>query len=308
MRSRISENLDREAQNSLSLFQVFVCCDESLLTMSCYNKIELQKSNQSTMIEKKSNPESQPLSKRLFSRIIESKGINKLPFNQYRDKIQNHYDGPAGAVLAFASLLSLHEPLIGQLLKSKKYDVSEKKSLLDVGSGAGQILKFLLKETSSDANIVGFDLSQQMLKRASHRVKSDRPKFVAGDVMHLPFADNSFDSITCGWVLEYLPDPAPGLMEMERVLKPNGTILILATEDTLTGAMNSRTWKCRTYNRKEFQESWEQSGLNWDEELWFTPVHRFFKLGGILVKMTRKADSEPAPEPEPAAEMNNSHA
>lgn len=244
------------------------------------------------MPQDKNGSDSEPLPKRLFRKMVESKGIKRLPFQKYRDSIQNHYDGPAGAMLAFASLVSLHEPLIGQLIKGKKYDVTQKQSLLDVGSGAGQILKFLLKETGAEAQIVGFDLSQQMLKRASHRLKSDRPNYIAGDLMQLPFADNSFDSITCGWVMEYLPDPAPGLNEMKRVLKPGGTALILATEDTFTGAMNSRTWKCRTYNRQEFQEACADSGLDWEEELWFTPVHRFFKLGGIIVKLTCNKEPE----------------
>ena len=102
--------------------------------------------------------------------------------------------------------------------------------------------------------------------------------------MKMPFADDSFDCVTCGWVLEHLPDPKPGLADVARVLKPGGSALILATEDTLTGAVVSRTWKCRTYNRKELEAACDEVGLPWNRQLWFTRFHRFFKMGGILVE------------------------
>ena len=48
-------------------------------------------------------------------------------------------------------------------------------------------------------------------------MKSNRPHYVAGDMMRMPFADGSFDCVTCGWVLEHLPDPKPGLADVARV-------------------------------------------------------------------------------------------
>ena len=52
----------------------------------------------------------------------------------------------------------------------------------------------------------------------------------------------------------------------------------------------SRTWKCRTYNRKELQRACDEVGLPWKAQLWFTPIHRFFKMGGILVEATKPAE------------------
>jgi hypothetical protein len=48
--------------------------------------------------------------------------------------------------------------------------------------------------------------------------------------------------------------------------------------------MVSRTWKCRTYNRHELHAACEEAGLVWQRQLWFTPIHRFLKMGGILVE------------------------
>jgi ubiquinone/menaquinone biosynthesis C-methylase UbiE len=104
---------------------------------------------------------------------------------------------------------------------------------------------------------------------------------------HLPYADASFDAIVCGWVLEHLPDPKPGLNELARVLKLGGKLLLLATEDTLTGAMCSRLWHCRTYNRQTLRGTAESCGLRWHRELWFTRFHAWLHLGGIIVELRR---------------------
>src|SRR5690606_40103053 len=119
-----------------------------------------------------------------------------------------------------------------------------------------------------------------MLRRARNRVKSNRPEYVAADMTRLPFAGESFDCITCGWVIEHLSDPRPALKEFQRVLAPGGSVLFLVTEDTYAGALTSRTWKCRTFNRLEFQAACIESGLPWNAELCFTPIHRLFSVGG----------------------------
>lgn len=228
-----------------------------------------------------------PRRRRRMSKWLEFKGMRQTSLHKYRNRVRKLYDGPRGAVLALGSLLSLHEPLVGRLFRSRKFDVTQYDTILDVGSGAGQILRHLIKRTLPEAQLVGFDLSPGMLKRARNRMKSDRPVYIAGDMMRMPFADESFNCVTCGWVLEHLPDPTPGLAEVSRVLKPGGSALILATEDTLSGAVVSRTWSCRTYNRDELRAACEEVGLPWKEQLWFTKVHRFFKMGGILVSATK---------------------
>ena len=225
--------------------------------------------------------------KRRLRRIVEFKQAKHE--SRLMDTVMEHYDGPAGAFLSLASLLSLHEPLLGHLMKSGRFDCSRFDSILDVGSGAGQILGHLLKLTHRDASLVAFDLSHEMLKRARARLKSDRPLYVSGDMTQIPFADGTFDCVTCGWVIEHLPDPAPGLSEFARVLKPGGSLLLLATEDTVQGAFTSRTWKCRTLNRSDLRRSCESIGLEWKKEFWFTPLHKLVGAGGIVVEAVKKS-------------------
>lgn len=228
--------------------------------------------------------------KRALRQFVEFKGITRLSTAEYRDDVKELYDGPKGAMLAMASLVSLHEPLIGQILRERKFDATRFQRILDVGSGAGQILGHLVKRTNPTAELIGCDLSQQMLRRARTRLDSQRPNYVTCDMTQLPFPDNSFDCITCGWVIEYFPDPRPALRELSRVLQPGGSILLLATEDTVAGAFVSRTWKCRTYNRRELNVFCEEVGLPWREQLYFSKLHRFLKLGGILVEATKQTD------------------
>lgn len=226
--------------------------------------------------------------------LIEFQDIRKLSHQSYSRRIRDQYDGPAGAVLAIASLLSLHEPLVGRMLRKRTFDVTRFRRILDIGSGAGQILGHLLRTVSTDTEIVACDLSHQMLRRARSRIKSSRPDYIVADMTRLPFLDGSFDCITCGWVIEHLSDPRPGLREFQRVLVPNGSVFLLATEDTVSGFLTSRTWKCRTYNRRELQQACEEMGLPWNEQLWLSRVHRFFKMGGILVEAKKPLDAAAA--------------
>jgi len=157
-----------------------------------------------------------------------------------------------------------------------------------VGSGAGQIASHLLKYADADAQVTCTDLSQPMLRRARTRLKSTSPKFVAADLAHLPFIDGSFDCVTCGYVLEHLANPEPGLTEIARVLKPGGRLLLLATEDSFSGAWTSRLWYCRTYNRQELLRVCESLGLHCKQEVWFTKMHKAMRAGGICVELVKQ--------------------
>ncbi len=220
-------------------------------------------------------------------RLGEFRGIRRKEFGQYQKSVRRLYDGPRGAALKFSSIFSLHEPLMGKLFHSGRFDARRFDRILDVGSGAGQIIRHLLATSRPDTEVVGFDLSWEMLKRARERLQSDRPVFVAADMRLLPFRNETFDCVTCGYVLEYLPDPKDGLSEFARVLRPGGTILLLATEDSFSGLLTSHTWKCRTFNREELKVAAEAVGLRWGRVHWFTRFHEIFKLGGILVELEK---------------------
>jgi len=226
--------------------------------------------------------------RRKLLKLVENDLISRVSLDEYQAKVRNVYGGRQGALLATASFLSGHIQAGDRLLRQRRFDLRGVKSILDVGSGAGQIAKHLLKYADPETRITCCDLSPEMLRRARTRLKSDVPTHVAADLARLPFADGSFDCITCGYVLEHLPDARLGLAEMSRVLCTGGRMLLLVTEDNFSGAWTSRLWCCRTYNRAELKRTCQELGLEWRQELWFTRLHKLFKAGGICVEIVKQ--------------------
>jgi SAM-dependent methyltransferase len=232
------------------------------------------------------SPAAEPPRKGLGGKL-ESSLPRRRPFGEYRNFIRDHYDGLPGALTAVTGLVTGHEALAGRLIRPGAFDVRGCKRILDAACGNGRYSKFLLRHADADAVLTAFDLSPRMLHRAQARVRSKRVTHAVADLTKLPYADGSFDAVVCGWVLEHLPDPTPGLRELARVLAPGGKLLLLSTEDTLTGAMCSRLWHCRTYNRAELKKRCGECGLRWEREMWFSGLHRMLKLGGIIVELHR---------------------
>jgi ubiquinone/menaquinone biosynthesis C-methylase UbiE len=222
-----------------------------------------------------------------IKRAVSNDLIDRMSADEYRDKIKDVYGGRQGALLATASRISLHIQMGKKLIGSRQFDLRGMQSILDIGSGAGQLAGHLLTYADPDARITCIDLSQNMLCRARRRLQSSRPAYVAADMAALPFADGSFDGATCGYVIEHVPDTKRGLSEIARVLRPGGRLLLLATEDTFSGAWTSRIWCCRTINRQYLRELCESLGLRWRKELWFTPMHKALRAGGICVETER---------------------
>ncbi len=226
--------------------------------------------------------------RKALQRLIENDLIRRVSYDEYRTKVQRVYGGPKGAFLATCSMLSLHIPLGERLFRSRRFDLRGVKRVLDIGSGAGQIAAHVLKYGDPDVALTCTDLSGNMLRRARARLRSRRPRFVVADLTQLPFPNDSFDCVTCGYVLEHLPDARLGLAEIARVLEPGGRMLLLTTEDTFSGAWTSRLWYCRTYNRAELIRLCDELGLHWKQDLWFTKMHKAFRAGGICVEIQKR--------------------
>ena len=95
--------------------------------------------------------------------------------------------------------------------------------IADLATGTGD-LALALQKKMPDAEIVGVDFLPEMLDLA--RRKGVR-QIVLADAMNLPFGDASFDCVTIGFGLRNLENSAAALVEMSRVLKTNGHLLVL---------------------------------------------------------------------------------
>jgi ubiquinone/menaquinone biosynthesis C-methylase UbiE len=219
---------------------------------------------------------------------LESREPRRRSFLDYRGFIQNHYDGFPGAMTGFSGLVTGHEVLARRLIRPGAFDVRGCKRILDAGCGNGRYSRLLLRRADPDAIITAFDLSPRMLRRARRSLRSNRVSHVAADLTRLPYPNATFDAVILGWVLEHLPDPRHGLKELSRVLRPGGKLLLMATEDTMPGAMCSRMWHCRTYNRRLLRHACVECDLHWERELWFSRLHKVLKLGGIVAELRRR--------------------
>jgi ubiquinone/menaquinone biosynthesis C-methylase UbiE len=228
-----------------------------------------------------------PISKGSLIGAIESKQQSQKSAAEYKELVTSHYDGIAGSLTRVTGLLTGHEALSGRLIRPAAFDVRGCTSILDAACGNGRYSINLLKHADVDAKLTAFDLSQKMLVRARRRLNSDRVTFCVADLTKLPYPDVQFDAVVCGWVLEHLSDPRPGLRELARVMSPGGRLLLMCTEDTFLGAWCSRLWHCRTYNRRELRSACEECGLSWSRELWFSGFHRRLGLGGIIVELKK---------------------
>lgn len=221
-----------------------------------------------------------------FFHLIRSKTPDRSSPASYRDLVNRHYDGLAGWMTYATGFFTGHESLPHRLFNEEMFGIRDRKTILDIGCGNGRYLKALKRYADPDASLVGIDLSIGMLRRAKRRVPCPRLTLASADLVRLPFADHSFDVIVCGWVIEHLVDPRNGLHEIARVLKPDGKIMLLVTEDTFAGAICSRFYHCRTYQRIQLRQICAECHLEWRRDLWWTALHRWLRLGGIAVELT----------------------
>lgn len=96
------------------------------------------------------------------------------------------------------------------------------KNLLDVGCGTGNILMKLLK---NNIKLYGLDISEKMIDKAKENL-CNKAEFKIGDSEYIPWEENTFDVIVCNASFHHYPNPEKVLLEMKRVLKDNGTLII----------------------------------------------------------------------------------
>jgi len=92
--------------------------------------------------------------------------------------------------------------------------------VLDVATGTGEAAQMALERVGKSGLVVGADISSAMLNEACARLRSAHFLPVVSDGQSLVFPDATFDAVTCQLGLMFFPDPARGLAEFRRVLRP----------------------------------------------------------------------------------------
>src|SRR6185295_18035733 len=100
--------------------------------------------------------------------------------------------------------------------------------VLDVccGTGASAIPA---AEIVGQGSVVGVDLAQNLLELAGAKAKQrglTNISFRSGDLMHLPFEKDSFDTVVCVFGIFFVPDMEAALRELKRVVRNGGRVAI----------------------------------------------------------------------------------
>ena len=101
--------------------------------------------------------------------------------------------------------------------------------VLDIGSGTGVLLPFLIAELGDEGKIVALDFSAEMLCQAKAKTFQPIVGFAQADVLAIPLADSSVDLAMCNSAFPHFNDKARALEEITRVLRNNGRLVICHT-------------------------------------------------------------------------------
>src|SRR6516164_3135988 len=95
--------------------------------------------------------------------------------------------------------------------------------VLDIATGTGLSAEAALAAVGPSGHVTAADLSPAMVEKARARLgKSSNVSISVEDGEALSFSDESFDAVLCSLGLMFFPDPARGLSEFHRVLRPGG--------------------------------------------------------------------------------------
>jgi demethylmenaquinone methyltransferase / 2-methoxy-6-polyprenyl-1,4-benzoquinol methylase len=99
--------------------------------------------------------------------------------------------------------------------------------ILDAGSGYGNMSRLALAEASGDARIVMYDPIPEMLANVKNYLPDSQAALSSGIFEYMPFRDGTFDAVLCGYSLRDAIQLPQAIVEMHRVLKAGGRLVIV---------------------------------------------------------------------------------
>ncbi len=101
--------------------------------------------------------------------------------------------------------------------------------VLDVGTGTGVFLPYLLDELGDGGRVIALDVAEEMLKLARAKGFSGNVDYLHADVANVPLDDEVVDFVVCYSSFPHFQDKLGVLIEIKRVIKSGGKLLICHT-------------------------------------------------------------------------------
>lgn len=143
---------------------------------------------------------------------------------EQKKKVEEFFDGFAEerkSILSAPAAIQIYRDILSRVAKVAGLSATD--IVLDAGCGSGEHLELL--ESMGFANLYGFDISEEMVRIAC--TKCRHAKIEKGDSDNLAYPSGFFDIVIAISLLMYLPDPKKGLMELKRVLKSDGKLIVV---------------------------------------------------------------------------------
>ena len=144
-----------------------------------------------------------------------------------RDKVEAMFDKIAFKYDFLNHLFTMNLDRIWRkkIVKTIRKNGYDKDEILDIASGTGDLTKELLNLNPRE--IYSLDLSEKMLDIQRQKITDRRVKIMKGDVLKLPFEDESIDIATIGFGVRNFEKLPESLSEIRRVLRKGGKLIIL---------------------------------------------------------------------------------
>lgn len=179
----------------------------------------------------------------------------------------------------FAKAPELHDADALKLLVDSAEPRGDEEAL-DVACGPGSVVAAFATRVR---RAVGLDATEAMLEQARALAKErglSNVEWRLGDVYGLPFADASFDIVSCRFTFHHLQEPGRALAEMVRVCRPRGRVVVcdgVASDDPAKAAAFNRMERHRDPSTVEFRTLSFLRGLFAEADL-PEPAERFFQV------------------------------
>jgi len=150
-------------------------------------------------------------------------------------------------------------------------DLKGKETVLDVATGTGYLAMALAPYVK---RVIGIDITPRMLEMAVQAAGErglGNIENLVGDVEHLPFYDSQFDVVSARFSFHHFPGPLVSLLEMARVLRPGGRLVIedmVSSEDAAKSEYQNTMENLRDpshirhYRASELEQMIQEAGVD----------------------------------------------